>query len=143
MCLPLKKSFILPQSIHSGLQKIDLIQLLLRRFLKSDDPLQLFSLIIGQLQTFPNLSQTLGLLSDLFSQPLSSRHHHICTRQHTQVLKYKITYSKHGMTTQDPASNKSCPLRRLVNLLLQRLLQCSVGFRGSRWTSGLILRLDI
>ena len=82
----MKSRIILLQSHDPGLQKIDLLQPLLRRFLQSSHLLQLLRLVSRQLEALSSLPKILGLLSDLFSQLLSTRH----SQDKYSTTQYKV-----------------------------------------------------
>ena len=66
-----------------------------------------------------------------------------CHKQCVQVLKYNITYHKHGPVAKDPAGCNCHPLSRLVQLLLQHLLRNLIDV-GGRWRAlGLIPILSV
>ena len=84
----LQDRIILLQCFNPSLQKIDLLQRLLRRLLKSNNLLQLLLLIRRELEALPSLPKILGLLSDLFSHFLSpkySQDNYSTTNKSTQV----------------------------------------------------------
>ena len=68
--LLLQDRIILLKRFNPSFQKIDPLQPLLRRLLKSSELLQLLLLIRRKLETLSSMPKILGLLSDLFSQLL-------------------------------------------------------------------------
>ena len=66
--LLLQDSIVLFQCLNPSLQKVDPLQPLLRRLLKSSNLLQLLLLVGRELETLSSLSKILSLFSDLSSQ---------------------------------------------------------------------------
>ena len=71
--LILKSRIVLLQSFDPGLQKSDLLRLLLRRPFKSSHLLLLLRLVSLQQETLSSLPKELGLFNDLLSQILSTK----------------------------------------------------------------------
>ena len=143
--LILQSLIILLQSFDSGLQKLDLFRLLPRRLLKSSHLLKLLSLVSCQLKTFSSAPKELGLLNDLLSQNLSTKHsQYKSTRPSNSTTRVqKDTHNKRRMAAQDPLGNVSRSLDRLLHLLPRHLLRGRIKIGHNRRTLRLILILLI
>ena len=73
----MKSRIVLLQSFDPGLQKPDLLRLLLKRLLKSSRLLKLSRLVSCQLETLSSLPKELGLFNDLLSQILSTKNNQV------------------------------------------------------------------